>query len=372
MLRLKEQMDSGALKPGDPLPTREKLMREYGLSLSTVTRAISELERQGWLISRQGSGTFVAKNSQPQQTQTLDGVLAGLLLPYYLYGAQQFTAELIQEGLQKNINFMVMYSSQDEESELNMGRTLLEKGAQAVIWFPLEPKRHVSVASLFSKHQLPAIIAEGLHDPAYAPWRCVRSDHAQGVREAMQHLVDLGHRRIAYVGPKASESDFGPVPQRWNAYKDIVRSLDQWDPENLVYHPSIFREWSLHRNRIENIFRSVDAPTAILAYNDSIALEVMSQLRTIGLRFPEDVSIIGQGDSESGAYSSPRLTTVSPNYPEFADALIRTLHEELSGTNLDAVEQTPELVIAPHLVQRESTKAPQINVIEEGVLAEAR
>ena len=70
MIRLKEQIEEGVLNPGDPLPTREKLMREHGLSLSTVTRAISELERQGWLISRQGSGTFVVKRNSNNLKQT--------------------------------------------------------------------------------------------------------------------------------------------------------------------------------------------------------------------------------------------------------------------------------------------------------------
>ncbi|MBZ0256419.1 GntR family transcriptional regulator, partial [bacterium] len=100
MIQLKDQIENGVLKPGDPLATREKLMKEHDISLSTVTRAISELERQGWLISRQGSGTFVAKKNPQEQNESDDPLLVGLLVPNNCRFTQEVSAELIHEGYQ--------------------------------------------------------------------------------------------------------------------------------------------------------------------------------------------------------------------------------------------------------------------------------
>lgn len=353
MLKLKEEIEEGILKAGDPLPTREKLMREHGLSLSTVTRAISELERQGWLISRQGSGTFVARRSSEPSEESQEGSLIGLLLPYETTNAHTWVAEFVQEAHQNNLNLLVMYSGQDEEAELNQGRILLEKGVQGLIWLPIEPKRHVSVASLFSKHQVPVVVCESLGGSEPTPWTTVRNDHYNGMRMALNHLLNLGHTRIAYIGPRSSAADFGPIPQRWNAYKDVMKSMDLWDPDDLVFQPNVFCEWSLHRRRIEPLFRGSKSPTAIIGYTDPLVLEAMKQLSQLGIRFPEDVSLIGHGDFEAGAYSSPRLTTVAPSIPEFVDKVFRLLIDQMQQNEEFVVGN--EYVIEKRLVMREST-----------------
>ena len=141
MLRLRDQIEEGFLKPGDPLPTREKLMQEYDLSLSTVTRAISELERQGWLISRQGSGTFITKKTNDSKTNDEDKMVVGLLLPFHNTISQDLVRELVSEALENNIKVLTMFSPNDEDIELNLGRMLMEMEVKAIIWYPVEPKK---------------------------------------------------------------------------------------------------------------------------------------------------------------------------------------------------------------------------------------
>lgn len=359
MIRLREQIENGVMKHGDPLPTREKLMKEYGLSLSTVTRAISELERQGWLISRQGSGTFVVKRAENKSENPVENEVIGLLVPVsqpYIY---HFVSEFVHEAVEQNLHVLVSYSPEDEEFELNQGRILLEKEVKALTWLPVEPKRHVSVASLFRKNQIPVAICAKVADQFEPPWVCVRSDYYNGTRNALQHLYAQGHQRIAYVGPKGGDTDFGPVPERWNAYKDFMKELDLWNPDDLVFQPSLFKEWPVHVSRLESLFQRAKAPTAILAFDDLTALETMRGLQTIGLKIPEEVEIIGHGDYDSGRYSTPRLSTVSNCWSEYVDVLLRVLRNEM---NKDA-DRTPEfyereIAVAQRVIIRESTKQP--------------
>lgn len=355
MIRLKEQIEEGVLKPGDPLPTREKLMREHELSLSTVTRAISELERQGWLISRQGSGTFVVKRSNGTAELSDETPVVGLLLPMETTQSQGLVTELVHEASEQNINLVVMYSPNDEETELNLARLLFEREIKAMIWLPVEPKRHVSVASLFGKNQRPVIIGEKVTEQIASPWTCVRMDYYGGTQSALNHLMEQGHRRIAYVGPRGNESDFGPALERWNAYKDFMKEHDLWNPEDLVYSPALFREWHEHVDRLGALFRSQNAPTAIIGYDDSIALEAARALKTLGLRVPEDVSVIGHGDFSCGHYSTPRLTTVSPCISEYVDHIIRALKADLQAENGENLLAEREIVVPQRLLLREST-----------------
>ncbi|MBN2327001.1 MAG: GntR family transcriptional regulator [Candidatus Omnitrophica bacterium] len=354
MLRLREQIENGVLKHGDPLPTREKLMKEYDLSLSTVTRAISELERQGWLISRQGSGTFVVKKAENEtdgETPTI-----GLLVPYSRTDIQHFTTEFAHEASEQNLHVITMFASDDEEFELKQGRILLEKGVNSVVWFPVQPKKHVSVASLFRKNQIPVVICEKVTDAFESPWICVRSDYYGGAMSALQYFADQGHQRIAYIGPKKTESDFGPINERWNAYKDFMKEKGWWNPDELVFPSSIFKEWPVHVKRLEHQFQSSKAPTAIVAFDDTIALEAVRGLQSIGIRIPENVAVIGHGDYNQGHYCNPRLSTVSNCWSEYVDALLRVLRVEIeAAANNGAPSEQREIVVSQRLLIREST-----------------
>lgn len=356
MLNLREQIETGVLKHSDPLPTREKLMKEYGLSLSTVTRAISELERQGWLISRQGSGTFVVKRTENGVENRSEIATIGMVVPFSRPDILQFVTELAQEATEQNLNVLVMYAPDDEEFELNQGRVLLEKGVNSVVWFPVEPKKHVSVASLFRKNRIPVAICEKVSEQFESPWLCIRSDYYGGTQSALQYFLDHGHQRIGYIGPKGAESDFGPINERWNAYKDFMKERDLWNPDELVFQPSLFKEWPAHVSRLETQFQRAKSPTAIVAYDDTIALEAIRGLQSIGLRIPEDISIIGHGDYSHGHYCNPRLSTVSSCWTEFVDTLLRTLRKEISvNPEEGSTLTTREIVIPQRLLIREST-----------------
>ncbi|MGC9326574.1 MAG: substrate-binding domain-containing protein [Candidatus Hinthialibacter sp.] len=363
MLQLREQIENGALKHGDPLPTREKLMKEYDLSLSTVTRAISELERQGWLISRQGSGTFVVKKAENETEGETPAI--GLLVPYSRPDLQPLIVELAHEASEQNLHIIMMFSSDDEEFELNQSRILLEKGVNSVIWFPVQPKKHVSVASLFRKNQIPVFLGEKVADRFESPWICVRSDYYGGARKALEYFADQDHQRIAYIGPKKTESDFGPINERWNAYKDFMKEKDWWNPDDLVFASSVFKEWPVHVKRLEQQFQSSKAPTAILAFDDTIALEAVRGLQSIGIRIPQDVAVIGHGDYGQGHYSTPRLSTVSTCWSEYVDELLRVLRVEIeAAADNNAPSKEREIVVSQHLLIRESTAQSSDEIVK--------
>lgn len=363
MIRLREQIEEGILNPGDPLPTREKLMQEHGLSLSTVTRAITELERQGWLISRQGSGTFVTKKTGETGESEEDRPNVGLLLPLNNAYSQDLVTELVDEAADQNIDLITMFSPDDEDTELNLGRKLMEKEVKALIWYPVEPKKHVSVASAFGKNKVPVIIGQKVSEQFGSPWSCVRSDYYTGTKNAVEYLLEQGHKNIAYVGPKGNVSDFGPIPERWNAYRDVMRSHDLWEPDSLVFDPTLFKEWHVNSNRIEAIFKGKHAPTAVIGFDEVISLEVIRGLQSMQIRVPENVSVIGHGDCHLGCYSEPRLSTVSPCLSEYVDAVIRVLKQELNATHGEGEPLSErEIVVSQRLLLRDSTQSADSTV----------
>jgi len=171
----------------------------------------------------------------------------------------------------------------------------------------------------------------------------IQTDDVGGIRLAVNHLVDSGYRRIAYVegGARASnaaraEAVAAALRGRGiRAFQRFEASVDSWrDPRDLAA-------------RI-----AADLPEALVCYDDKLALALMDALRGLGVRVPEDVGIIGFDGIPFAAISNPRLTTVvvpSAMMGRIAAAsLISTLQ----------VGKLPDPVLIPlELIVRESTRA---------------
>jgi DNA-binding LacI/PurR family transcriptional regulator len=166
----------------------------------------------------------------------------------------------------------------------------------------------------------------------------VTFDAGSGVIQTLQHLRALGHATVAYIG--------GPATSWSDARRRSV--LDQVDGVTVI---DVGGQRPVHQGGVAAADLAVSTgATAVLCYNDLIALGVMSRLRARGVRVPEDVSVVGFDDIAAASYVSPMLTSV-------AVPLTRAGHE--ATMMLDALRATPEqaptLRLPVELVVREST-----------------
>jgi LacI family transcriptional regulator, galactose operon repressor len=166
-------------------------------------------------------------------------------------------------------------------------------------------------------------------------------DDVLGGRLAGEHLLELGHRRIALVNGRTS------IPQCEDRRLGLVSALSEagLDPErDLVELEVEAMDAPSGMDAVERVFASA-SPTAIFCANDLLAIGVVHALRTKGVRVPDDVSVVGYDDVELAAMTDPPLTTVhQPTYELGATAY------ELLGRG--APERRS---FSPHLVERLST-----------------
>jgi LacI family transcriptional regulator len=175
-------------------------------------------------------------------------------------------------------------------------------------------------------------------------------DHRKAAELALAHLHKLGHRRIAFMkGPEIIPD----TEYRWNAILQVAKKLkievrqelciqleaDSWSPE-VGYRPM---KALLDRTRDF---------TAIFCFNDISAIGAVRAVHDVGLRVPEDVSVVGFDDIISAAYQKPSLTTVRQP--------LRKMGCEGAQLLLDLIinpkrEQATEIVMEPELIIREST-----------------
>lgn len=171
----------------------------------------------------------------------------------------------------------------------------------------------------------------------------IRTNYRRGMQRIAEYLYSLGHRHMAYVG---HHSGLGPLNDRRQAFEEVLQAYAPQVQYRLVANDDSFQGG---RQAVRDLFDQGFQPTAILCVNDYMALGVLRQLRDLGLRVPEDVSVSGFDNISLADVASPALTTA--HIPR--EQIGRLILDNLIGDGKD--KAATEVVIEPELVVREST-----------------
>lgn len=174
-------------------------------------------------------------------------------------------------------------------------------------------------------------------------------NYEKGIREGVEHLLSLGHRRIAYIsGPSQLKS----AAMRKAAFTRIMKKYQA----SLHTTPLIFEgdfKTDGGRRAAAEILRADPRPTAIVAANDLMAIGALREIKSAGLRAPQDISVIGFDDISFAALAEPQLTTIVIPRSEIGEAAIEALMETLKAPD----HLGREVRVGTQLVVRESTGA---------------
>ena len=179
----------------------------------------------------------------------------------------------------------------------------------------------------------------------------VALDHEFAARLALQHLYDLGHRKIVYMKGQSVSTD---TELRWAATMHVARDLGLMVDERLTFQlakDSTSPEISYPG--IQSLLENRRNFTAILCYNDISAIGSIRALHDGGLRVPGDVSILGFDDIQSASFQVPSLTTIRQPLKLMGSTAAAALLRRLAREDLPSIIQ-----IEPELVVRESTAPP--------------
>jgi DNA-binding LacI/PurR family transcriptional regulator len=189
---------------------------------------------------------------------------------------------------------------------------------------------------------LPAVLL-GSPDAASPVPRVGLGQQGAGIKEAVAHLLELGHRRVAYI---AGPAELLHTRLRLHAFEE---ALAEAGPAPVAVRHSDFTERAAVEVT-EELLALPDRPTALVFPNDSMAVCGIGTAQRAGLRVPGDLSVVGYDNLSLGRWVHPRLTTVDQQVQRVGAAAARTL---LAGCGEDV--PPPVLDGRPRLVVREST-----------------
>lgn len=296
-----------------------------------IERAIRELNYRPNLVAR-GLATG--------RTMTV-GVLTQELLSSFF----SETMHGVEDGLAAH-NYEAVYASGHwesarEERHLN---SMVGRGVDGVIL--IQPSIQKEVIEHFAQFK-PIVVVGYQMDNARVP--SLVFDQYQGAKLAMEHLLSLGHRRIAFIAGPQSRSD---ADERKRAYVDALASV------GIGYDPALVESGGyVQAGGLEAMNKLLDkelAITAVFAANDDSAYGAILALHRRGLRVPEDVSVVGFDDVHHSAYLVPPLTTVRQPLRQLGLETANAMVELIGGA-----QPKPVLTHSLDLIVRESTRSIQ-------------
>jgi len=253
---------------------------------------------------------------------------------------------------QHNFFFFTVAHRHDKKLLATYSTMLRERGVEGFITVD---------TFLTEEPALPTVAIAG-HRPIKGVTNIVLN-HRRAARLALQHLIDLGHERIAFM--KGSDLSLDS-DDRWNAIREVAAELGICMHPDLIVQlkgddptPNLGYPFALELLARKQPF------TALFAYNDISAIGSIRALQEHGWRVPEDVSVVGFDDIQSAAYINPPLTTVRQPLKEMGETAARTLLDRIEGR----LDDIPEIAIEPELVVRCSTARANRSGVESATRA---
>ncbi len=344
---LREAISSGRFGT-DRLPTEVELAEQLGVSRETVRRATETLQGEGLVVKFRRKGTFTRSPGLTLSLQPAKSTLLGYLQADFLASSGEAEAVtramsglMIQGAMEEagkaGFELVVRRAPQSQ-----MGKAFQQLSSSArlcgVIFASYgEEKMLRHVAGL----NLPAVLLD--HDLNVPRISTVRDDSYEGARLAVQHLAELGHRRIGFIHWHRTDLN----PWRLTGYRQGLRDVKL--PRRRAW------EWTteLTEAGAEEVAAKLAAmsprPTALLCFNNSLARLIIDAVVRHGLRVPEDLSVMGSGGEEV-----PDLTCYQADWYGLGQRAVQMLVRAITAKG----EPQPEHHLFPHHLRRGQTTAP--------------
>lgn len=324
--------------------TQKELAKRLGVSCSTISLALSgsskvnDATRKKVVAAAEATGYRPNLNAlalRRQSLRTIGVIFPNFFSPYYNELEFEIHPLLSKAGY---TGFFFKVANQKDYRETV--DELHGRGVDGIISGVDNP----GALAPLCRQGVPVVI---YHHPGGLPCGSVDVDREKGARMAGQHFINLGYRRLAYLG----ETKKGVEP-RLLGFMSAIAEAGLGIPSEYIVEA---------RSGLETGYQGMlqlldlqNAPRAVLAFNDTIAIGAIRAIYDAGLRIPDDIAIIGFNNNRESQFCVPSLTTVAQPTKDIARYLVASLLDRISGRT-----EIRRIVLDPELIIRESCGAKQ-------------
>ncbi|ARN56180.1 GntR family transcriptional regulator [Sedimentisphaera salicampi] len=326
-----EELSSGNYQPGQALPSENMLIDRLGVARNTVRNAIDELVKEGYVRRVHGKGNFFTKNPNSSKEEQL--AVLSLLLPEISHGIYPVLAKGFDHcaGLKRH-QVLLCNTDFNISKQGDIILQMLDKNVSGVAMVPaLKPQTPAYHAAQLQRHNIPVVFCHRPVAGVSAP--LITWDAAEVAKLAGRTLVENGHKRIAYF----ARTRYSLTAVHENALRQTLGDCGLELPAKNIFYgngPGEGPDYQLQKrmDALKPMVGGADPITSIFCNDDEEAELVQFALKELGLRIPEDVSLIGFGDrhARNGVFLD-RLTSVTIDEYELGGRAAKVLDEMRTG-----------------------------------------
>ncbi|MBP3475011.1 MAG: GntR family transcriptional regulator [Lachnospiraceae bacterium] len=337
--KITENLEIGIYK----LPTEAELSRQYKVSRQTVRSALALLHARGIIVSRQGSGSYATGLSEDNTRNVIPILIANHQEYIYPHLLTDIRNALSAQGYQLQVYDTCNNTTREREHLLtlltNPPRGMIVEGCKSALPNPnldLYEKLRAAGCFLLFLHNSYAALPDTV---------CVKDDNYYGGYLLAEHLVSLGHTRIAGF----FKMDDLQGPERYFGVASCLRDLEiVLEDSHVGWFTSLDVETleSRQDTRFLTTFiqEQLQDCTAIVCYNDEIAYWLMKELSYAGRQVPQEISVVCFDNSYLSDLSRIRITTLTHKPHEMGDCVAECMIQKLKGIPVVSQEIPWQLV----------------------------
>ncbi|MDU2242180.1 MAG: GntR family transcriptional regulator [Paenibacillus sp.] len=388
----KDMILQGRLRENDKIPSEKELMEQFDVSRITVANALMQLAKDGWIYRIPGRGSFVSEgigellhrhqgSASPDVTsrtaldgnagmlahnagaadallgggeaaiqtpgRTTIGLVMPMLVDYFAIRLLQGINNIIADS-PYSLQIVLTYNSIDREKEAI--KDLIRKGAAGLIIFPCDAETYNEEILSLKMRGYPFVLIDR-YLPGVAT-NLSRSDGMIGGQLAVDYLWSLGHREIAICSDSPLPTI--TVEERINGYMEALKQK-----EAMINPALILTDFNVDYSEIDKkhpLYRFIknQIATAYITLNGRLGLHIYSICKELGLKVPEDVSILTFDDPSPGLHEWGYFSHISQSEVEMGEAAARILLDIFQKPDAKEPGYT-KVILEPKLIESQST-----------------
>lgn len=301
------EITSGQYKVGDKLPTESILMTRYAVSRYTIRRAMGELENEHYIYRIQGGGMFV-EDWQANRKRMINNKMIGIVTTHLA----DYIFPNIISGIDRAISsagytLLLSNTHNDHAQERQSLQKMLDSNVDGLILEPTQsaiPNPNKDLYQKIESSKIPALFINAHYDDLNIPY--IQLKDRQIEYNLMEMLFNRGHQHILGI---FKIDDIQGV-ERMRGFMDAYANHPEFSYLSDVIMYQSADNMAKIFEKVAHYIEPNNYPTAIICYNDELAIQIMNVVRSIGMKIPENISVVGFDDYQLSKYVTPGLTTV--------------------------------------------------------------
>jgi len=302
---LKERIEAGEWSYGALLPSEHELCDVYDVSRGTVRQVLAKLREEGYIRRERGKGTFVARLGVHTNREKTTNQSISFIVPYV---RDSFVSSILLglENTARTNGYSIVFHH--VENDLEKQATALRKAVQqetaGIVLYPVNSNVASPTLSNLVSKRFPLVLVDRYIRGIYTDY--VVSDNYGGGVFATQHLLSLGHRKIAFLSWIEMATS---MEHRRLGYRQALLEAGIEPDPNLEWEVIGYPE--IDHAAIREYLLQPEQPTAIFAANDQLALAVQNVAQSLNITIPDELALVGFDNLDISTQREIPLTTIA-------------------------------------------------------------